>query len=161
MINLRLASVPVLKSNSLAVLRGLTLAWPSSIAIPRARTADRSVAWTWSDLGRVAIMTGLIVAGGAFTLVLLGLGLSLGFTLAEAFGVIPLGTFDRITSFCTPYSAAGAYLDWRDHCSMGRLPFQSPSTRWSATAFRGAPWDLFGYPGLSWAASRRVSFQIP
>ncbi len=129
MINWRLASVPVLKSNSLAALRGLTIAgvpavrrnvpaalhglrsvWPSSIALPRARTADRSVAWGWADLGRVAILTVLIVAGGAFALVLLGLALSLGFTLGEGFGGIPNGTFDRLTSFCAPYSAAGLLL---------------------------------------------------
>jgi uncharacterized protein len=110
MINWRLASVPVLKSNSLAVLRGLTITWPSAITIPRARGADRSVAWGWPDLGRVAIMTGLIVASGAFALVLLGLALSVGFTLAEGLGGVPLGTFDRLTSFWAPYSAAGLTL---------------------------------------------------
>jgi membrane protease YdiL (CAAX protease family) len=138
MINWRLASVPVLKSNSLAILRGLNIAWPSSIAIPRARTADRSVAWSWSDLGRVAIMTGLIVAGGTFTLVLLGLALSVGFTLAEGFGGIPLGTFDRITSFCTPYSAAG-------------LTLIGGSLLYGAVAFSVAKYSVIRYR-LSWSA---------
>ena len=138
MINWRLASVPVLKSNSLAALRGLTIAWPGSIALPRARTADRSVAWGWADLGRAAVMTGLIIAGGAFALVLLGLALSLGFALGEGLGGIRTGTFDRLTSLCAPYSAAG-------------LTLLGGSLLYGAVAFSIFKYSVVSYH-LSWTA---------
>jgi hypothetical protein len=159
MINWRLASVPVLTSNSLAALRGLTIAWPgsiawpSSIALPRARSADRSVRWNWADLGRVTLLTALIIAGGAFALVLLGLAVSVGFALGEGLGGLPLGTFDRLTSFLSPYSAAGITL-LGGSLLYGAVAFAV--LRYSVVRYR-LSWSTLGFVRLPWATLGRIA----
>ncbi|MGH2345748.1 MAG: CPBP family glutamic-type intramembrane protease, partial [Chloroflexota bacterium] len=145
MINWRVASVPALKSNSLAVLRGLPIGLPSSIPFPRARTTARSVPWGWADLGRVALMTALIGAGGVFALVLLVLALSIGFTLAEGFGGVPSGSFDHLSALFGPYSAAATTL-LVGGLLYGALAFAV--VRYSIARY-SLPWSALGFRRLS------------
>ncbi len=153
MINWRVASVPALKSNSVAALRGLAIGWPSVIPLPRTRTTERSVPWGWADLGRVLLTTALIGAGGAFALVLLGLALSLGFALAEGLGGLPSGTFDHLSALYGPYSAATTTLVVGG-LLYGGLVFAV--FRYSVARYR-LPWSALGFRRLSRSALGRTA----
>ncbi|HXT34807.1 MAG TPA: type II CAAX endopeptidase family protein [Chloroflexota bacterium] len=154
MINWRVASVPALKINPMAALRGVQWSWPRAQALPRVQAARRdTVPWTWVDLGRIALFTAVIAVSGALALVLVRLGLSIGFAVLEGMGMVRSGTFDHLSAVYGPYSAAGTML-LGGGIVYGGLFY---AIHRYGLARHGAAWGTLGFHRLPWARAGRIA----
>jgi hypothetical protein len=154
MINWRVASVPALKLNPMGTLRGLR--WTSSRArvfqgVSVAR--QDSVPWTWADLGRIALLTAVLATSAALALVLLRLGMSIGFAVAEGMGVVRSGTFDHLSAVYGPYSAAGTALlvGGTLYCGLFYAIHRYGLAR------HGLSWGAVGFHRLAWARVGKIA----
>jgi len=154
MINWRVASVPALKINPMAALRGVQWSWPQAKVLPRAQVARQdAVPWTWADLGRIALFTAVVAASGALALVLFRLGLSIGFAVAEGMGMVRSGTFDHLSAIYGPYSAAGTML-LAGVVVYGGLLY---AIRRYGLARYGSSWSTLGFHRLPWRRAGKIA----
>lgn len=113
------------------------------------------VPWTMLDAGRALLLALLITLGGAATLFIARVLLSVGFLFAEGFGLVHTGTFDHLCSVFGPYSAAtttlllGALLCCSLLYAIQRLALRQYGQSWAALGFRHIGWRIYGAAAAS------------